>query len=490
MKPIIILRADGNSTIGLGHVIRSLALAEMLVSEFECHFLIQDPMPYLEMEISKVCAKLIKLPTSTDFINEAHEIADKHLTKEDVVVLDGYNFTTDYQSILRKRCTGLACIDDIHAYHFIADLVINHTGGLTADLYSVEPYTRLLLGLKYALLRKPFRSATYQHTVDEREENTLLIGMGGADPGNHTLETVKFIQHSNNSFKLNILLGAGYRFKSVLQDYLKSSELKYEIFESLNATDLVSLMAKTRMAILPPSTIAYEYLSIGGVLYLNVIADNQLDAYEYLMGEGLAFPLESFPLKDPVAVDYSLSKQKSLLDGKQANRLRKEFRRLFIKLRRAEPADCEMYFIWANDPEVRKNSYNPDPIPRIEHDIWFSRKLSNKDTIMYLGEFYGSPFGQVRFEYAADLSAWVVNFSLDKDFRGIGMGTALLDRAITRLRYDNATVDKIIGYVKKDNPASEHAFLNLGFSKNSTDRYPDSFCFIIDFHENDHDQRT
>ena len=38
MKPKIYIRADGNSGIGLGHVIRSLALAEMLKEDFNCIF--------------------------------------------------------------------------------------------------------------------------------------------------------------------------------------------------------------------------------------------------------------------------------------------------------------------------------------------------------------------------------------------------------------------------------------------------------------------
>jgi UDP-2,4-diacetamido-2,4,6-trideoxy-beta-L-altropyranose hydrolase len=42
-KSRIVLRADGNSRIGLGRVIRSLALAQMLDEVFECVFAIQEP---------------------------------------------------------------------------------------------------------------------------------------------------------------------------------------------------------------------------------------------------------------------------------------------------------------------------------------------------------------------------------------------------------------------------------------------------------------
>ena len=68
MKRNIIIRADGGSSIGMGHVVRSLALAEMLKSEFDIYFAIQNPSDYVLNTIQKTTSNLISLPSTNNFI--------------------------------------------------------------------------------------------------------------------------------------------------------------------------------------------------------------------------------------------------------------------------------------------------------------------------------------------------------------------------------------------------------------------------------------
>ena len=48
-------------------------------------------------------------------------------------------------------------------------------------------------------------------------------------------------------------------------------------------------MKQCCFAICSPSTIVYEYMSVGGVVFLEQIADNQEDVIKYMTEEGLAF---------------------------------------------------------------------------------------------------------------------------------------------------------------------------------------------------------
>ena len=59
IKPKVYIRADGNSEIGLGHVIRSLALAEMLKDEFCCIFVTRFLTDYINTEACKACSGII-----------------------------------------------------------------------------------------------------------------------------------------------------------------------------------------------------------------------------------------------------------------------------------------------------------------------------------------------------------------------------------------------------------------------------------------------
>ena len=77
------------------------------------------------------------------------------------IVLDGYQFSGEYQQRVREAGHRLLAVDDYgHAGHYWADAVLNQTLGADATLYARrEPHTHLLLGTAFALLRREFRRA-------------------------------------------------------------------------------------------------------------------------------------------------------------------------------------------------------------------------------------------------------------------------------------------------------------------------------------------
>lgn len=314
-KSKIYFRADGHSKMGLGHVIRSLALAEMLSEQHDCHFLIKNPLPTLKEQILGVCKSCIELIETKNGEEEALFITNNYLTSEDTMVLDGYHFNTTYQKAIKKSNCRLFCIDDIHAYHFIADAIINHAGGIDPNSYSIEPHTKCYFGIQYALLRKPFRQAAQSRSNSLKNRN-LFICLGGADPNNDTLAILKRCEATTNFENIYLVLGAAYSYRNELDVFLFKSDLKVEILSNLSATKMVQYMKRCSSAITPPSTISFEYLSVGGILYLQRIADNQKSIEAYFLKEGLAFSMDTFPIKDSLAIQKSLTKQAELLDGK------------------------------------------------------------------------------------------------------------------------------------------------------------------------------
>ncbi len=153
-KKTIIFRADGSKTIGMGHFVRTLALAEMLKEHFHCIFATRNPSIYQVKQIEKICNDFINLPEG-----ESHfKIFLEYLKGNEIVVLDNYFFTTDYQYKIKSKGCTLICIDDIHDKHYVADIVINQAEGMSKSKFSIEKYTKLLLGYRYALLRKEYYS--------------------------------------------------------------------------------------------------------------------------------------------------------------------------------------------------------------------------------------------------------------------------------------------------------------------------------------------
>jgi len=473
LKPNIFFRADGNTVIGLGHVIRSLALAEMMREEYECHFIIRNPLPSLKTQILEVCQSIIELPETENHDYEAQMIADAYLTGYEIVVLDGYHFQTEYQGIFKMKGCKVVCIDDIHACHFAADAIINHAGGVTPADYSAERYTQYFFGLQYALLRKPFRDAAKQ-TNYEKRENSIFICFGGADPDNDTLKALHKCESVGKNFKYYVALGAGYKFRNEILDYVKQSKLQIEVLFDLNAEKIVHYMGRCKMAITSPSTVAYEYLGVGGILLLKMIADNQRNLMSYLINQGFALDFESSLCSENFKVSHENYRK---IQGGQEKIFLVLFKSLMMNIRRANQSDFMQYYEWVNDPITRSQSYNSNNILIEDHKKWFFDKLFSKYHFLYIISFNDENVGQVRFDINDETA--IINYSLASACRGKRMAEPLLKKGIQEFRQETGGKYILVGFVKKENTPSCKVFLSLDFQEEITDKYPNSLRYTL-----------
>ena len=327
----IYFRADGDSQIGLGHVIRSLALVDMLNQSFNCHFIIRQPSPYLQAEIRLGCKSIITLAENQSLEEEADYLSQHILCGHEILVLDGYHFQTSYQEILRQKLHKLLCIDDIHAYHFVADAVINHIGGISPKAYATETYTQLYLGPDYALLRAPFRLAAQESVQHKPEAQAIFICLGGADPKNASLAILKDLESCRFFPKCYLVIGSAYRHQKELNSFLAENHyMEVQLLSGLSASEMVFYMQKCERAITSPSSISYEYLSVGGRLYLYTIAENQQAVYDYLISAHFAFPYQCLFTDIRADVATLASAASPPFDGCQASRFLSIFNQLAL----------------------------------------------------------------------------------------------------------------------------------------------------------------
>lgn len=327
-KRKVIFRADGNSTIGLGHVVRCCALADMLREDFDCYFSIRNPSSSVVEDILKYCLDVEKLDGSISYSEEA-KLWSKHLHGNEIVVLDGYEFDTSYQQAIKVKGCKLVCIDDIHSYHFVADVVINHSPGISIEDYSIESHTTLLLGTNYVLLKKPYLcfAAKKFSSLKKNTNGPLLICFGGADPENITLKTLKQIKRLRKYTEINIVTGGAYQCGKELKNYIQENN-KIKWHNAVNTSVMMDIMKNCPVAILSASTISLEYICIKGFLYLKKTAENQDSLYYSLIEKNCAYPYEAIFKED---INPNLIKnQSTLIDGKSGERLQQIFLDLFI----------------------------------------------------------------------------------------------------------------------------------------------------------------
>jgi spore coat polysaccharide biosynthesis predicted glycosyltransferase SpsG len=218
--------------------------------------------------------------------------------------LDNYFFTTDYQRAVKAKGCKLVCIDDMHDKHYVADIVINH-GIDNPALFSVEPYTRLCLGMEWALLRKPFMEASVKNKKKQYNSKTenIAISFGGVDSYHLTDKFIALTQQDMQVKRIDAITGEKY------QTALSSDLLKNVFFHrSIPAQAVADIFSTCDLAILSASTICLEALACRATVAAGYYVDNQKEFYQYLKQSNWLISLDALPEKEDLKLtDISAS---------------------------------------------------------------------------------------------------------------------------------------------------------------------------------------
>lgn len=270
----IILRADGNSNIGLGHFFRVLALAEILEGKFDYYIAISNPNDFIKEQVTSVGAKIIDL-----IENPAEDYLDLHdyLKKGDIVVIDSYIFGNSYQKKIKDRGCIVIHIDDTFEEYPHADGIINHGIAATPDRYK-NTLAKIFSGPDYAMLRKSFLQEARKKKVKNKFD-TVFMCFGGADLQGLTYQYSDFIIKDIKQIKnIHILLSSSY--KGNLEKFsVLSGSATITIHQNLDSAQIIHLMNSCDFALISSSNIAYECASTDLPMIIGYYTDHQRDFY-------------------------------------------------------------------------------------------------------------------------------------------------------------------------------------------------------------------
>lgn len=136
-----------------------------------------------------------------------------------------------------------------------------------------------------------------------------------------------------------------------------------------------------------------------------------------------------------------------------------------LYLRLANSNDTTIIFNWANESSVREQSFNTQLISWDNHINWYNNKLSSEESNIYI--LYSSdikrPLGQIRLDYSSKEKAWYIGYSIDKLYRGLGLGVEIL-----KLIRKEVPSIYLLAQIKIENTASIRAFEKAGYKKAAT----------------------
>ncbi|HDX8371190.1 TPA: UDP-2,4-diacetamido-2,4,6-trideoxy-beta-L-altropyranose hydrolase [Aeromonas dhakensis] len=177
----VAFRLDAGAEIGLGHLMRCLAIADRLhAAGAECHFLCHDLPAHL--------LPLLR-PHHHHPLSALDDAGPLPGLQPDWLVFDHYQIDQRLETQLAAHCGRVLVIDDLADRPHHCQLLLDQ-GPLrrAADYQPLTPADcRLLLGTDYALLRPAYRQLARPHASQWR---LGLVCFGGADPAGASLVTL------------------------------------------------------------------------------------------------------------------------------------------------------------------------------------------------------------------------------------------------------------------------------------------------------------
>ena len=319
----LIIRADAGIDIGFGHIMRCLALGQ----NWRDH---EGPVTFIGTSLpqsieTRIIAKNMRfehIPTIPDSDNDAKYIADFAIgSGASWIVVDGYQFDSSYQKMLKKAGLNVLVLDDLgKAGPYYADIILNQN--INAHHYSYknrESYTQLLIGTTYALLRKEFLDYSGLKSDTPLVAKNILVTFGGVDPERLIKKVIRALRRVKK-IDLNVLIICGNINKN-------SNEFKSEIGERdnfkiiTNPSDMPSLMNWADLAITAGGSTSWELAFMGVPNLIINFAKNQVSNSEQLHDSGLAMNLGDYKR---ISDDHLTKKIEDLVKSYQSRKRMKE----------------------------------------------------------------------------------------------------------------------------------------------------------------------
>lgn len=180
MTKVVLIRVDATPQIGAGHLMRMIALGQLLRDHGrDVHLATATDRGALPGTSHEFTIHSIPEGVRIGSPDDARSLLTlaRRLDAE-WVVLDGYAFETEFQRIARGAGARLMSVDDMAGCHFVSDVVLNQNYGAESTTYSTEPYTERYLGTTYLMLRREFRAAT-PRTRPQGSPRSMLVTLGG-----------------------------------------------------------------------------------------------------------------------------------------------------------------------------------------------------------------------------------------------------------------------------------------------------------------------
>lgn len=494
----LLLRCDGGPATGVGHVVRSLAIAEEAVARgHEVTLSGRLEGDLLTALVDGAGSGLVVVPAVDG--GPLAELALAH----DVVHVDHYGLaptllaTVEALTGARAEARGegpgapgpvVSVVADGPFGAQPADVLIDPTVG--AELVApAAPARWHLRGGRFAALRRAVTQAAHDGPGPDGPVRVLVV-MGGTDPLGCAPHVVRALDRCEVPVDATVVSAPG------TADALAEAAAQWRhgvLRVTRPLADLPAAMAAADVVVTAAGTSMWELGAMGRAMAVVAVVDNQRIGYDQVVGAGAgvglggAADLEDAErvaallvplLVDPGARARSARSAHRLVDGRGAWRIVRMLETAVaagprrppeppgpaVGVRPATADDADLLLAWRNDPTTRAVSRQQDAVDRPAHVAWLEASLRRPDRHLLVGRTDGRPVGTVRWDDRGD-GEWEVSITVAPEARGRRVAPSLLAAAELWLasRYGSA-LRGYLAVLHEGNTASRRLFVGAGYA--------------------------
>lgn len=476
----IVLRCDGDAATGVGHVVRSLALAEEASARgHEVSLMGRLEGQFLTDLVGRVGGLEALGPAPTD-----PRAATELLGEFDWVHIDSYR--ADELRDLLMAASGRPHVSLTHDGpfgHGPADLAIDPTPG-AEDSDEPRDSAWSQRGSRHTAIR-PSILGDIQARPAGHGDLAVLVVLGGTDPNATAPDVVRALLATGETLRVTVV--ATPRTEAALGKLATENPGSVRVTGPL--PELGSAIADSDVVVTAAGSTVWEVCAIGRPMAVVLAADNQLAGYTELLERGAAIGLGTTAdvadtaatsrqlvplLRDPGMRAELARAAHGVVDGRGAWRTVSAWEviaagasatgpRGGVHARPVGMEDARTLWNWRNDPSTRAMSRNGGEIPYAAHVDWVQSSLGRSERHLFIAHDDHGDVGTVRWDRHAP-HEWEVSITVAPERRGQGLGRSLLSAGESALlRTVGTDVLRFLAVVHEENEASRRLFVRSGY---------------------------
>lgn len=472
----VLIHCNAGPGYGLGHLMRSLALAEeacvrgwqvKIVGAISDDAIAHAVRIAPEVMIAGLPAERLEAGLESEYLG-----------RPDVVHFDTYRNVP----IMPDSGIFVSNMQDGRFGVRPADLAIDANLGAEHSFERPVLSRHHLAGIDAVLIRRQVRRLRGAPTAD-RIRPAVLVVLGGTDERRLTQAVVQALEGLDASLDLTVVCPSDQQASVAALVGASRHAARIETF----IEDLPTVAQAQDLIITAAGTSVWDFACLGIPMALLCVEENQERGYRAAVDAGLGVPLGEPPHSDLAERIRSLGANladrailrdrgaglRSVVDGRGAWRIVSAWQEQLsvsrapheasssgLTARLATLNDARLLFDWRNDGSTRAHSRSQEEFSWSRHVSWLEACIADPDRRLLIIETREEPVATVRWDRRSTID-WEVSITVAPEHRGRGLARGVL--AVGEAALDVVEPVRLTAGVHVGNVVSRSLFVSAGY---------------------------